>query len=84
VLYRRLMSAVEDAIRRAIAEKIRDAKVDVAGASPGHFQIAVASPAFDGLSTLERHRLVLQAIKDLMSGDAPPVHAIDSLKTSVS
>jgi stress-induced morphogen len=77
------MSAVEDAIRKAIAEGIPGAKIEVSAASPGHFVIAVQSPAFEGLSTLERHRLVLQAIKDLMAGDGAPVHAIDKLQTGV-
>lgn len=76
------MSAIHDAIRQAIATQIRDARVEVSGGDGGHFAIAVVSPAFEGLGTLERHRLVLNAIKDLMAGDQAPVHAVDSLKTS--
>lgn len=75
------MSAIHDAIRQAIATRIREARVEVSGEG-GHFNIAVVSPEFEGLGTLERHRLVLNAIKDLMAGDQAPVHAVDSIKTS--
>jgi acid stress-induced BolA-like protein IbaG/YrbA len=77
------MSSIHDAIREAIAAQVADARIDVSGEG-GHFQIAVVSPVFEGLGTLERHRMVLGAIKDLMAGDNAPVHAIDSLKTSTS
>jgi acid stress-induced BolA-like protein IbaG/YrbA len=77
------MSAIHDAIRQAIAAQIRDASVEVSGEG-GHFNIAVVSPAFEGLGTLERHRLVLNSIKELMAGDQAPVHAIDSLRTTTS
>jgi hypothetical protein len=32
---------------------------------------------------VESHRLVYSAIAPLMKGSAPPVHAVDSLKTSL-
>jgi len=47
----------------------------------GHFSIEVASPAFAGRRMLESQRLVYGAIAHLMQGDAPPVHAVDVLKT---
>lgn len=77
------MSAIHDTIREAIAAQIRDARIEVSGEG-GHFNIAVVSPVFEGLGTLERHRLVLNAIKELMAGEQAPVHAVDSLRTSTS
>jgi len=47
----------------------------------GHFTIEVVSSAFAGKGMLESQRLVYSAIAHLMKGDAPPVHAVDSLKT---
>jgi len=39
------------------------------------------STAFAGKSMLESQRLVLSAIKHLINGANPPVHAVDSLTT---
>jgi len=78
------MSTVEDAIREAIQGNIEGVTmVEVSSAAGGHFDIAVTSPAFEGKNTLERHRLVLNAIKELMAGDAAPVHAVDSIRTKL-
>jgi stress-induced morphogen len=41
----------------------------------------VVSPVFAGKSLLESQRLVLGAIKHLINGDRPPVHAVDHLVT---
>ncbi len=75
------MSGILDEIRKAIGENLADAAIEVSGSGGGHFNIEVVSKAFEGLNTLERHRLVLTSIKDLMAGHDAPVHAIDSLKT---
>ncbi|MEQ9320916.1 MAG: BolA family protein [Polyangiaceae bacterium] len=79
------MSTVEDAIREAIQQNIDGVTaVEVSSPAGGHFEIAVTSPAFEGKSTLERHRLVLNAIKELMAGgDGAPVHAVDSIRTKL-
>ena len=53
--------------------------IDVHSASPGHFEIRVTSEAFVGKPRVAQHQLVYGAITGLMSGDAPPVHAIDRL-----
>lgn len=74
--------SVTEAIRKAILDKIDDAEVDVTGGG-GHFSIAVRSAVFAGKNKLQSHRLVLGAIKHLMDGDSAPVHAVDSLQTSV-
>jgi stress-induced morphogen len=68
------------AIRNAIASKIPGAQVAVTGGA-GHYTIGVTSPAFSGKSMLASHRLVYSAIAHLMQGEAPPVHAVDSLTT---
>ena len=38
-----------------------------------HFRVTVVSPAFEGKSALERHRLVNAALKEELAG---PVHAL--------
>jgi acid stress-induced BolA-like protein IbaG/YrbA len=70
---------IEDSIRAALLAALPGADVDVRG-DGRHFQLAVVSSAFEGKNTLERHRLVLGALKELMAGDAAPVHAIDSIQ----
>lgn len=67
-------------IRSAISRALPDAQVQAACASPGHFEIRVVSQAFAGKPRLRQHQLVYGAIADLMSGDAPPVHAVDRLE----
>jgi len=74
------VGSVPDAIKSAILEKIPDAKVEASGGG-GHYTIAVESAVFAGKSMLESQRLVYSAIAHLMKGDAPPIHAVDSLKT---
>ena len=72
--------SVIDAVREAIEREIPDSLAEVNGGG-GHYTIEVTSPAFAGKSMLQSHRLVYSAITDLMKGDKPPVHAVDSLKT---
>ena len=45
------------------------AELDVADRTGGgdHFQVAVTSPRFNGLSLLDQHRLVNQALADPLS-----------------
>lgn len=45
----------------------------------GHFQVAIVSDAFAGKSTIERHRMVYQALDDLMKVNE--IHAL-SIKAS--
>ena len=72
---------VLDKIKTAIAAAIEGADVHVSSMSPGHFDIRVVSSAFEGLSRVKQQQLVYGAITPLMSGDAPPVHAVDRLET---
>ncbi len=39
----------------------------------GHFTVLVTSPRFAGLGTLKRHRLVYEAVGDMMTTD---IHAL--------
>ncbi len=67
-------------IREAIESAIASARAEVRCASPGHYEIRVASEAFAGQPKLRQHQMVYGAITPLMSGDAPPVHAVDRLE----
>ena len=71
---------VRAAIHDAIAARVAGATIRVDGGH-GHYTIEVVSPLFDGLPTLERHRLVLGAVAPLMKGDDAPLHAVDKLTT---
>lgn len=52
-----------------------------AGASQGaHYKLLIASPHFAGRAPLARHRLVIDAVGELMHG---PLHAL-SIKTVIS
>jgi BolA protein len=39
----------------------------------GHFDITIVSPAFSGVSRVTRHRMVYDALRDLLESD---IHAI--------
>ena len=72
-------STIEQQLHDAIAGAIEGAEVTVHAAQGGHYELQVISESFEGQRTLERHRRVLGAIKELMAGDAAPVHAIDRI-----
>jgi acid stress-induced BolA-like protein IbaG/YrbA len=74
------VGSVEDAIRTSVQARLPDAAVQVSGGG-GHYTIEVVSSGFAGKSLLESQRLVLSAIKHLINGERPPVHAVDSLIT---
>jgi acid stress-induced BolA-like protein IbaG/YrbA len=71
---------VEDALRQAIREAIPDGEIEVSSGGPGHFQIRVVSPVFQGQSRVKQQQRVYGAIAHLMSGSNAPVHAIDRLE----
>jgi BolA protein len=71
-------------IERCLRERIGAEGVEVtddsaqhaghAGAAQGgHFAVTVVSPRFEGLSAIQRHRLVYEALGELMRTD---VHAL--------
>jgi acid stress-induced BolA-like protein IbaG/YrbA len=76
----KMAASFTDTIRDAILAKIPDAAVTVTGGG-GHFSIEVVAPSFGDQGTLARQRAVYAAITHLMSGDAAPLHAVDSLVT---
>ena len=48
-----------------------------AGAAPGgntHWRLVIVSPAFSGKNTVARHRMVYDALRDLMNR---PIHALE-------
>ena len=48
-----------------------------AGAAPGgntHWRLVIVSPAFSGRNTIARHRMVYDALRDLMNR---PIHALE-------
>jgi len=76
------VSDINEQIRVNIVEAIPDAVVHVEGRG-GHFVIEVTSQVFEGKSLLQKQRLVYRSIKELMAGDAAPVHAVDKLITKL-
>ena len=72
-----LAARIEAALAPTHLEIIDDSHLHAghAGAADGrgHFTVIVASARFAGLRTLQRHRLVYDAVGDLMSTD---VHAL--------
>lgn len=74
---------IAEQIRAAIAAALPEASIEVRPQGPGHFELTVTDPAFDGLSRVKQQQLVYGAITDLMAGASPPVHAIDRLECLV-
>lgn len=73
---------VESAIRTKLTQALQPEHLEVLNEShmhavpPGsesHFRVLVVSPRFDGLSLLQRHRLVNEALKEELSSC---VHAL--------
>lgn len=75
------MMDISSEIEKALQEKLPGAQLKIVSAGGGHFAIEAVSPIFDGKSRLESQRLILNAIRHLMSGDGAPVHAVDSIVT---
>jgi acid stress-induced BolA-like protein IbaG/YrbA len=68
-------------LRRRIESALPGARVEVTPESPGHFSLDVAFEAFAGLPRVRQQQAVYAAIRELMAGDAAPVHAIDRMVT---
>ncbi len=69
-------------LRERIEAAVEGAEVQVLPQSAGHFVVRVVSAVFADKSLVQRQQLVYAAITPLMSGDAPPVHAIDRMETA--
>jgi stress-induced morphogen len=68
-------------IKRLICEALPGAEVEVIDEAGGdHLRAIVTAPQFEGLSTIDQHRLVKAPVQHLM--DDGTVHAL-SVKTSV-
>ncbi len=68
----RLSLALEPASLEILDESHLHAGHEGARDGRGHFRIRIASPKFEGLRPLQRHRLVYEALGDLMETD---IHA---------
>lgn len=70
-----------DQVETLIKQGLPDAQVEVQDLTGGgdHYQVAVVSSAFEGLSLVKQHQLVYQAVQAEMSSEA--IHAL-SLKTA--
>ena len=75
------VASIREKLQQALAPERLDVTDDShlhaghagAAAGGGHFSVYVVSAGFRGRSTLERHRLVYQAVADMMPAD---VHAL--------
>ncbi|MGD1895717.1 MAG: BolA family protein [Phormidesmis sp.] len=70
-----------DQVEAMIKAGLPDAEVAVQDLTGGgdHYQVAVVSGAFEGLSLVKRHQLVYKAVNSAMSSEA--IHAL-SLETN--
>lgn len=75
-IFRPLLMTPE-AIQALIETGFEEAEARVSGADGVHFEAVVISPAFEGLGTLKRHRLVYGTLGERMGNE---IHAL-SLKT---
>ena len=72
VIRERLTLALEPTSLEVIDESHLHAGHEGARDGRGHFRIRIASPRFEGLRPIQRHRLVYEALGDLMETD---IHA---------
>jgi stress-induced morphogen len=74
-----LSADISSEIKSRIETAINDADVAVTDNGNRHYALAVTANAFAGLTQVKQHQLVYSAIKELMSGDDAPIHAIDRM-----
>jgi len=72
-LTRRLESALDPIELRIEDQSHRHAGHAGAADGRGHFAVEIVSPRFEGLNTMARHRLVYEAVGDMMKTD---IHAL--------
>lgn len=68
-----------DEVKTRIEAAIPGARADVASADEVHFSATVRATAFDGLSRVQQHRLVMDVFSAELGGS---IHAL-TLKTEV-
>lgn len=69
-------ASLEETLRKALQPsylEIRDDSHKHKGGAESHYQVIVVSDQFEGLSPLQRHRLVNTACQTLLDG---PIHAL--------
>lgn len=65
---------IEDTLRPEKLELIDDSHLHAGhGAKGGHYTVRIVSDAFEGKNLVQRHRLVYDAVGDLMSSE---IHAL--------
>jgi len=69
----RLEAAFAPAALEIVDESHKHAGHPGARSGGGHFLVRIVSPAFAGRSLLERHRMVYEALGEMMHGD---IHAL--------
>lgn len=64
-----------DDIRSLLLASFPEARVEVTDltGTKDHFQAVVVTPAFEGKTRVDQHRMVYAALGDLMNG---PIHAL--------
>jgi stress-induced morphogen len=64
-----------DAVRQRLLATFPDARVEVTDltGTQDHFQALVVTPAFQGKTRIEQHKMVYGALGELMNGD---IHAL--------
>jgi stress-induced morphogen len=64
-----------DTIKARLLAAFPDARVEVTDltGTEDHFQAVVVTPAFDGRSRVDQHKMVYAALGELMAG---PIHAL--------
>ena len=77
-------SDISSQIKQRIETAISDAQVEIVPGSARHYELYVISASFEGLSQVKQQQMVYASIKDLMSGDDAPIHAIDRMDLRVS
>ncbi len=73
----RIRSRIQSALAPESVEVVDESHLHAghAGARDGrgHYQVVVVSPVFEGKTRLQRHRMVFEAVGDLMATD---IHAL--------
>jgi stress-induced morphogen len=64
-----------DAVRQRLLASFPDAAIEVTDltGTQDHFQAVVVTPAFQGKTRIEQHKMVYGALGELMNGD---IHAL--------
>ena len=67
-------------VEKLIKAGLPDAEVKVSG-DGRHFEVEVVSPAFEGKSLIQRHRLVMETVQAQIASDELHALSIKSAKT---